>query len=134
MPHLTIEYSPGLEKRADVAALCQSVHAAMKACGVFPLAGIRVRAFRADVCIVADDLPDNDFAAMTLCVGAGRDTETLQRAGQAIFDAARTVLAGPLSTPHFALSLDIRVNDPALSWKDTPIHARLTAQPEKDAS
>lgn len=128
MPHLSIEYSPGLEGRTDMGALCGALHQAMVAAGIFPLAGIRVRAYRADHCIVADGLAENDFAALTLSVGAGRSTEALRAAGDGIFAAAQAALADPLSTPHFALSLEIRVIDPELSWKDTPIHARLSGQ------
>ncbi|HQU68737.1 MAG TPA: 5-carboxymethyl-2-hydroxymuconate Delta-isomerase [Albidovulum sp.] len=132
MAHLTIEYSPGFEARADVAALCLALHQAMVATGIFPLAGIRVRAHKADHAIVADGLPENDFTALTLSVGAGRSKEDLRRAGEAIFAAAQRGLSGPLSTPHFALSLEIRVIDPELSWKDTPIHARLSGKNPKD--
>lgn len=128
MPHMRIEYSPGLADRADIRVLCQVVHAAMTQAGIFPLAGIRVRAFCADHAIVADDHAQNDFAALTLTVGAGRDPAVLQEAGQQIFAAAQTFLADPLSSPHFALSLEIRVSDPELSWKDTPIHNRLTGK------
>lgn len=128
MPHLRIEYSPGLAGRVEIAALCRAAHGAMVETGIFPLAGIRVRAFRADEYIVADGLPENDFAACTLTVGAGRTTETLQQAGQHIFAALQAVLAEPLASPHFALSLEIRVSDPDLSWKDTPIHSRLSGK------
>lgn len=126
MPHMRIEYSPGLARRVDMDALCGCVHEAMVASGIFPLAGIRIRAFAADHCIVADGHPDNAFAACTLTVGAGRSTETLNAAGALIFGALQTFLAELLAQPHFALSLDIRVSDPELSWKDTPIHARLS--------
>ncbi|CUH81064.1 5-carboxymethyl-2-hydroxymuconate Delta-isomerase [Tropicibacter naphthalenivorans] len=126
MPHLRIEYSPGLAARLDMDGLCRAAHRAMVETGVFPLAGIRVRAFCADHCIVADDHPDNDFAALILTVGAGRTTETLQQAGAHIWDAVRAYLAEPLASPHFALSLDIRESNPDLSWKDTPIHGRLS--------
>lgn len=128
MPHLCIDYSPGLERRADIAALCRDLHAAMVAAGIFPLAGIRVRAHRADHAITADGLAENDYAALTLSVGAGRTKEALAAAGDRIFVAAQAALAGPLSTPHFALSLEIRIIDPDLSWKDTPIHARLSGR------
>ncbi|OYX43149.1 MAG: 5-carboxymethyl-2-hydroxymuconate isomerase [Rhodobacterales bacterium 32-67-9] len=130
MPHLKIEYSSGLEARTDIAVLCDALHGAVVEAGIFPIAGIRVRAYRADHSIVADGLAENDFAALTLSVGAGRSTEALKAAGEAIFKAARVALAGPLATPHFALSLEIRVVDPELSWKDTPIHARLKGAAE----
>lgn len=126
MPHLRIEYSPGLAGRVNMKGLCRAAHRAMVETGIFPLAGIRVRAFCADHCIVADDHAENDFAACILTVGAGCATEALQQAGQHIFAALQDFLADLLATPHFALSLDIRESDPALSWKDTPIHARLT--------
>ncbi|MFV0386801.1 5-carboxymethyl-2-hydroxymuconate Delta-isomerase [Paracoccus sp. (in: a-proteobacteria)] len=128
MPHLRIEYSSGLADRADIAGLCRAVHQAMIGAGIFPLAGIRVRAYAADHAIVADGLPENDFAALTLSVGAGRGKDALAEAGARIMTAAETALAGPLSSPHFALSLEIRVIDPDLSWKNTPIHARLSGK------
>jgi 5-carboxymethyl-2-hydroxymuconate isomerase len=128
VPHLTIEYSPGLEARADIPALCRTAYTAMVAAGVFPLAGIRVRAYRADHCVVADGLPENDFAALTLAVGAGRSTEALRQAGAAIFAAVQGALAAPLATQYFALSFEIRIINPDLNWKDTPIHARLSGK------
>lgn len=128
MPHLAIEYSASLEERVDIGALCRTLHAAMLEAGIFPLAGIRVRAHSADHAIVADGLPENAFAAMTLSVGAGRTKAELAQAGDLIFIAARAALADPLSSPHFALSLEIRQIDPELSWKDTPIHARLSGK------
>jgi 5-carboxymethyl-2-hydroxymuconate isomerase len=128
MPHLHMEYSAGLTARADIADLCKVAHGAMVQAGIFPLAGIRVRAFQADHAVVADGLAENDFCALTLSVGAGRTKADLAAAGALIFTAIQTALAGPLSTPHFALSLEIREIDPGLSWKDTPIHARLSAK------
>lgn len=128
MPHLSIEYSPTLERRADVAGLCRALHQVLLENDIFPNAGIRIRAHKADHAIVADGHAENDFVAMTLSVGAGRGIAVLKGAGDALFAAAQAQLSGPLSTPHFALSLEIRVIDPELSWKDTPIHARLSGQ------
>lgn len=128
MPHLAIEYSAGLEARAEMESVCRAVYAAMLDAGIFPKAGIRIRAHKADLAIVADGLAENDFVAMTLSVGTGRSTEQLKIAGGQIFDAAQTALAGPLSTTHFSLSLEIREINPDLSWKDTPIHARISGK------
>lgn len=128
MPHLAIEYSAGLEARADIKGVCEAAYAVMRKSDIFPTAGIRVRAFKADVAIVGDALPENDFAAMTLSVGAGRSVEALKQAGDEIFAAVQEAFSGPLSTTHFALSLEIREIHPQLSWKDTPIHARLSGQ------
>jgi len=126
VPHMQIEYSDGLDGTGLVADLCRAVHSSLIDCGVFPIAGIRTRAHRADVSIVADGHIRNDFIAMTLIVGAGRTPETLKDVGNDVFAAAQTALGVRLDEPHFALSLDIRVSDPVLSWKDTPIHTRLS--------
>ena len=128
MPHLSMEYSGGLDSRADMQAIARAAHREMLDIDLFPDAGIRVRLHRADIAIVADGLAENDFLAMTLSVGAGRSTEDLRAAGGRIFKAVQAELTGPLSTPHFALSLEIRTVDPELSWKDTPIHRRLSGQ------
>lgn len=128
MPHLSIEYSPGLETHADVTGLCRDLHAVMLATDIFPTAGIRIRTHKADFAIIADGHEDNDFVAMTLNVGAGRSEAQLKEAGDALFATAQAALNEPLSRPHFALSLEIRVINPALSWKDTPIHARLSGK------
>ena len=129
MPHLHIEYSKPLTAKANIPSLVQALHQGMVRSAVFPTAGIRVRAFAADHAIVADGLAANDFLAMTLSVGAGRSPETLRTEGDALFAIAQSHLADLLAEPYFALSLEIREADPALSWKDTPIHARLSKGP-----
>lgn len=129
MPHLYIEHSRPLAEKADLPDLFHALHAGMVASDVFPTAGIRVRAFAADFAIVADGLPENDFLAMTLSVGAGRSAEVLRAEGDTLFAIAQRHLADLLAVPHFALSLEIREANPALSWKDTPIHARLSKGP-----
>ena len=128
MPHLVVEYSAGLEGRCDIRDVAKAAHAVLVAQDIFPTAGIRVRFHRADVSIVADGLEQNDFLAMTLSVAAGRAPEALKAAGEALFSAVQAVLAEPLSGEHFALSLEIREINPQLSWKDTPIHARLSGK------
>ena len=128
MPHLHVDHSPGLAARCDLDALMASLHGAMLGAGIFPTAGLRVRFHAADRCLVADGLPGNNYLAMTLSVGAGRSKAELKAAGDRIFAAAQAALADPLASPHFALSLEIREIDPDLSWKDTPIHARLSGQ------
>lgn len=126
MPHLRIEYSPGLEEKTSVPSLMTKLHAYMVQSPVFPVAGIRVRAFRADFAIVADGADGTEFLNMQLAVGTGRSTETLRAEGDALFAIAQSALADLLAVPYFALSFEIRELNPDLSWKDTPIHKRLS--------
>lgn len=128
MPHLRVEYSPGLEALTDMRALCGRLHEAMVETGVFPQAGIRIKAHRCDEVCVADRHSDNHFLALELSVGAGRSKPALAAAGQAVFAAAQEAVADLLAQPHFMLSLEIREIDPELSWKANPVHARLKAE------
>lgn len=125
MPHLTIEYSTNLEAAGDLAGLCQALRTALLATGIFEEGAVRVRALPCPHYAIADLLPDNAFAAMILRIGAGRSLSDKQRVGEDVLAAARAHFAAFLAAPHFALSLDIVENDPALSWKLNSIHPRL---------
>lgn len=94
MPHLSIDYSPTLERQADVERLCRALHQVLLGIDAFPDAGIRIRAHKADYAIVADGHDANDFVAMTLSVGAGRETAVLKAAGDALFAAAQATQSG----------------------------------------
>ena len=123
-----IEYSKGLDPQVEISALCSAAHEAIIKSKIFPVAGIRVRAHCCDHYIVADGDSKNNFAALTFSVGSGRSEEALKTAGDMIFKAVQAVLSEYLAMPYFALSLEIRIINPALSWKDTPIHSRLSSQ------
>lgn len=125
MPHVTMEYSANLDDRTDMAALCRTAKAALMQTGLFELGAVRVRAVRCLAYAIADELPENAFIAVLLRIGAGRSPEDKKRAGNALNDALTKALQPLLSTPHFALSIDLVENDPAFSWKTNAIHARL---------
>ena len=127
MPHLTIEYSANLESRGDLLGLCLALRAALLATGLFEEGAVRVRAIPGPHYAVADLLPENAFAALLLRIGAGRSAAEKTRLGAAVMAAAEAHFAGPLARPHFALSLDLVENDPALSWKTNAIHPRMQA-------
>lgn len=128
MPHFTAEYSANLDSTVNMAAFCESIRAAMLETGLFELGAIRVRALRANAYSIADALPQNAFVDMSLRIGTGRSSEDKQRAGALIFAAASAYFAEQLATAHFALSLEIREIDPALSWKANAMHPRLRGQ------
>lgn len=125
MPHLRIEYSANLVEHLDIQAVCDALHQAMVDSGVFPLGGIRVRAFVAEFYSIADRHLDNAFIDLLLRIGEGRSLVDKQRAGDLVLAAAKHQLAHLLSLPHMALSLEIREISADLSWKSNSIHARL---------
>ena len=125
MPHLTLEYSANLDGRADMAGLCSALLKTLLATGLFEQGAPRVRAVRCDAYAIADELPENSFIDASLRIGAGRSVEDRKRAGDALFECMSEFLAPLFETPHFALSLEVREIDPALSWKKNAIHPRL---------
>ena len=128
MPHLTIEYSANLDPSGDLPGLCLSLHAALMQTEIFPKGGIRVRALPCPHYAIADLVAQNAFAALTLRIGAGRSLSDKKRIGTAVMKAAQTHFTAQLAEPHFALTLDMVENDPALSWKTNTIHPRLRAE------
>lgn len=129
MPHLIIEYSANLDAHVDIADACEVLRQAMIETGIFPRAGIRVRAHRVDAFAMADGDPQNSFAHLSVRIGAGRDLAARQAAGAMLMQTAQTIFAAELLTGYFALSLEITEIDAQTSWKTNPIHARLSATP-----
>ena len=102
------------------------MHQVMLDSGVFPLAGIRVRAFRADHVVIADRQRENAYIDMVLRMGEGRAPEDRERVGEAIMQIATDACSGLMATPHFALSLEIVEISRQFSWKKNSMHARLS--------
>lgn len=125
MPHLSVEYSAGLDGMIDADAFCARLHEAAFNTGLFEIGALRVRAYRAAAYAIADLLPGNNFMDMTMRIGAGRSHAEKKQLGDALFGAATSCLAHLFETQHFALSLEIREIDPGLSWKRNAIHQRL---------
>jgi 5-carboxymethyl-2-hydroxymuconate isomerase len=125
VPHFDIEYSSNLGSRVNMGSLCRTIHETILKSGLFEVGAVRVRAFCADHYAVADLQPENAFIDMVFRVGHGRSAEQLKMVGGSVFNAASEHLASLFSSPHFALSLEIREIDADLSWKKNSMHARL---------
>ncbi|MBY5591779.1 5-carboxymethyl-2-hydroxymuconate Delta-isomerase [Rhizobium leguminosarum] len=125
MPHFTMDYSANLDRTVDFDALCRVVHAEILKTGLFEVGAVRVRAIRCEAYAIADLLTENAFIDMSFRIGEGRSEDDKCRTGEAIFQAVTQHLDTLFQTPHFALTLEIREIDPALSWKKNAIHPRL---------
>lgn len=126
MPHLTIQYSANIEPRLSMPDYCACMHEVMLQSGVFPLAGIRVRAFQADHVSIADQLPDNAYIDMVLRMGEGRSVEDRRAVGDTLIETAGEFCSVLMAEPHFALSLEIVEIQKGFSWKKNTMHPRLT--------
>lgn len=122
MAHIVIEYSAGLRGRLDLPALLGAVHQAALSTGVFPIGGIRTRAYEAEHYLIADGHPDNAFVHLSLKVGHGRDLETRRRACEMIFEAMCRHLAPLFETLPVGISLEMQEIDPVLTYKRNNLH------------
>jgi 5-carboxymethyl-2-hydroxymuconate isomerase len=122
LPHVLIEYSSNLEGSLDFPAFITALRDTAQATGVFPLGGIRVRAYKADHYVVADGHPDNAFVHIMLRVGHGRDLETRKRACAAIFATACEKLQSLYERIPLGISLEMQEVDPVLTFKKNNLH------------
>ena len=125
MPHVQIDYSPNLERRLDIAGLCRTLRDAAVASGILPLAGIRVRAIKADHVVIADGQPDHAYLDISVRLRGGRTDAAKAEATALIFAAAEAYCAEVMATSSFMLSLEMRDIDPLLSPKASSIRNYL---------
>ena len=126
MPHISLDYSANMEARVDMPALCDTLRRAAIDTGLFPLAGVRVRAFAATHCAIADGAPEHGYIDISVRLRGGRDLDARKAATAQIFAAAETFLAPAMATHSIALSLEMCNIDPDLSPKTGTIRDHLS--------
>ena len=106
MPHLVILYTPNLEGKTDLTALCRALADTMLSIRdeagqqVFPTGGTRVLAFPAAHYAVADGKGDYGFMYLNLRMASGRSEAVKQAAGDTLLAAVKKHVE-----PFFADSL-----------------------------
>jgi 5-carboxymethyl-2-hydroxymuconate isomerase len=130
VPHFMIDYSANLEQRLDIAGLCVVLRDAAVETGLFPLAGIRVRAVKVDHHLIADGQEAHAFADISVRLREGRSPEDKARATAHLFAAAEAYCAEVLATSPFLLSLEMRDINAALSPKTSSIRRFLPGEPQ----
>jgi 5-carboxymethyl-2-hydroxymuconate isomerase len=117
-----IEYSSNLEGRLDVQSFVDAVHEAALATGVFPVGGIRTRAYATRFYRIADGHPDNAFVHVMLRVGPGRDAATRKRACESVFAAVCAALNGALDGMPLGISLEMQEIDRQFAYRQNNLH------------
>ena len=125
MPQIQIDYSGNLEDRLDIAALCRVLRDAAVETGVFPLAGVRVRAIRCDHWVIADGDPKHAYLDISVRLREGRPFEDRKAATAHIFAAAERHCADLMANSSFMLSLEMRNIDAELAPKASSIRKYL---------
>ena len=122
MPHIIIEYSDNLEKKIKLETLIEKVHATAIDTGVFPLAGLRVRAAKREHYKIADGHPDNGFIHIELKIGPGRDKKTKISALKQIFASVEAYLKPVHENGPLAMSAELNELDSELRVNQNNMH------------
>ena len=128
MPHLVILYSPNLDAKADLPALCRSLADTMieqrddAGKPVFPIGGTRVLAYPAAHFAVADGQRDYAFAYLNLRMARGRGEATQKRIGDALLATTRAALEPVLAQHLVGVTLQIDVGAEVFDAKLGNLH------------
>ena len=117
MPHVIVDYSANMETYTDMPGFCDALRQAAISSGLFQMAGVRVRAFKADHVSIADGDAKHGYIDISVRLRGGRALADRQAATAHIFEAARAYLAPVIEAQSVALSLEMRDIDPDLAPK-----------------
>ncbi len=108
MPHLIIDYSANLEEVADIAGLCAVLRERAAGLEAFPMAGVRVRAIRADHVSIADGNPIHGYVDISVRMREGRSEQVKEQVATELFEAAKVCLAETMAKRPVTVSLEVR--------------------------
>ena len=125
MPHVIVEYSANLEPDLCPTRLVQALHRTALDTGVFPIGGLRTRAERRDVFVVADGNPDNAFVAVLARIGEGREPSTRLAVARALMATLEAETAAAFASRGLGLTVEVQEIDGTASLKTNNLHERL---------
>jgi 5-carboxymethyl-2-hydroxymuconate isomerase len=113
MPHCVILYTPNIETKTEVGALCRKLADKMLTIKdeagkqVFPTGGTRVLAYPAAHYAVADGEDDYAFVYINVRMGAGRTADTQKKAGDRLLDVVKEHFAPIFDKELIGITLQI---------------------------
>lgn len=137
MPHLVILYTPNLDRETDMTALCRALANTLLAvrdevgAPIFPTGGVRVFAYPAAHCAVADggaagrvagSTGDYAFAYLNLRMGRGRSEAVRKQTGDALAATAGAHFAPLMAQRHLGFTLQIDEGPEVFDFKHSTIH------------
>lgn len=142
MPHLTILYTPNLDRPAneggvDLQALCSALAETMRAqrdetgASVFPTGGVRVLAYPAAYSAIADGgaagraaggTGDYAFVYLNLRIARGRSAAVQEAIGKALEACVKQRFAALLATRHIGITLQIDEGAEVFNSRTSSLH------------
>ena len=113
MPHLVILYTPNIEPRTDLSALCRSLADTMLSLRdeagkpVFPIGGTRVLAYPAAHYAVADGKGDYGFMYLNVRMATGRSEAVKKEVGDSLLAVAKQHVAPIFDQEPIGITLQV---------------------------
>jgi 5-carboxymethyl-2-hydroxymuconate isomerase len=141
MPHLVIVYSPNLDAKTNMSALCRRLADTMltltdeNALPVFPKGGTRVLAYAANHYAISDGgaaglqaggTGEYGFAYFNLRMGLGRTAAVQARAGELISDCVAQHFAQVLQQMPLGLTVQVDEGREVFDKKISSLHPLFT--------
>ncbi len=129
MPNMVVEYSANIKAMADIPGLLKKMVDAAIAADVFPVAGIRARAYCCEDYIVGDGQPEYAFVSISARIARGRAEADKQRAFDAVWAAVKTHLDPVDKAFTLAISMDVEEFGDRLAYKQNRLHEKFGTRP-----
>ncbi|MFG6149299.1 5-carboxymethyl-2-hydroxymuconate Delta-isomerase [Halobacillus sp. B23F22_1] len=125
MPHIIIEYTDNLSAHMDIRKLLGNINkAVIDQKGVFPVGGIRSRAYEVKDYCVADGRENDAFVHAKIKIGKGRSDDEKSNVCESIFQVMENYFNAYMSEHYLALSLELAEFQHA-TYKSNNIHQRF---------
>lgn len=117
MAHFVLEYSANISAETlNLQTLFAHLHQVAVDTELFPLKGIRSRAYACADYRMADGNPEHIFVHLTVLLGAGRCLEERERAAQSFFKVLEAHFASCFENRGVAMSFEMKELEPVLKY------------------
>jgi 5-carboxymethyl-2-hydroxymuconate isomerase len=122
MAHFVLEYSDNIPEQAlALPTLFEQLHASAMETGIFPLKGLRSRAYACHHYRMADGNPDHIFIHLTVLIGTGRTEGERERAAKTFFAVLEQHFSHCFNDRGVAMSFELKELEPVLKYNKNNI-------------
>jgi 5-carboxymethyl-2-hydroxymuconate isomerase len=125
--HIVIEHSSNLRRQLNLPKFVEAIRQAALATGIFPMGGMRTRAYESERSCGSQCARDNTFVHLCVRVGQGRDPATCRQACEEIFAAACEQLREVHARAPLGISVEMQERDADMGLRHGNIHDYATA-------